>query len=223
MKEKINIDERYHEHDEISVNHKKNQQPYYKSIRETFNNDWDSIGSFIDVGCREGYLMDEIYTNNKDKIVAGIDYFTWGKKLWDDDYWIHDHYNQWDMRDTLNGTEWFNFVKQNKLFDIVNCTEVAEHIDPDYCNIFMENLKMLTNKYLIISWSPDDIHNGASDPYHQHVNALQRDDFYNKMDEFDFMINAELTDKLVECCNKHNSPSWYVKNHISIWENYTGI
>jgi hypothetical protein len=50
MKEKINIDERYFEHDEIRTGHKNNQKSYYKCIRETFNDVWDSVGSFIDIG-----------------------------------------------------------------------------------------------------------------------------------------------------------------------------
>lgn len=218
MKDKIDIDKRYHEHDEIREFHKRNQEIYYKCVRDAFDSEWSSIGSFMDIGCREGYLMDEVYTNNQDKVIAGIDYFTWGKKLWDSNHWMHNCYQKWDMRDTLEGTEWIDSVKQQKLFDIVNCTEVAEHIDPDYCDIFLGNLKMLVNKYLIISWSPDNIDNGASDPYHQHVNSLKKDEVYKKMNESGFTVNKELTDKLVKYCKRYGAPSWYVNNAISVWE-----
>ena len=217
-KKKINIDERYFEHEEFSSNHKSNQNYYFNALKETFNNEWDSLNSFIDVGCRQGYLMDCFYQDNSSKIIAGIDYFTWGKKLWDKDHWMQESYQQHDLRDTLRKTEWFQVVSKNKLFDLINCTEVGEHIDPDYCDVFLDNLVGITNKYLIISWSPDSIENGASDPRHQHINALKKEDFYSKMNEFNFIINDELTNKLVKNCKKYNAPSWYASNAISVWE-----
>lgn len=217
-KQKINIDERYFEHEEFSSNHKSNQNNYFNALKETFYNEWSSLNSFIDVGCRQGYLMDYFYQDNSNRIIQGIDYFTWGKKLWDKNHWMQESYQQHDLRDTLRNTEWFNIINKNKLFDLVNCTEVGEHIDPDYCDVFLDNLAGITNKYLIISWSPDSIENGASDPRHQHVNALNKEDFYSKMNEFNFIINNKLTDELVKNCKKYYAPSWYVSNAISIWE-----
>lgn len=217
-KQKINIDERYFEHEEFSSNHKSNQNNYFKALKETFYNEWSSLNSFIDVGCRQGYLMDYFHQDNPNRIIQGIDYFTWGKKLWDKNHWMQESYQQHDLRDTLRNTEWFKIINENKLFDLVNCTEVGEHIDPDYCDIFLDNLTSITNKYLIISWSPDSIENGASDPRHQHVNALNKEDFYNKMNEFNFNINNKLTNELVKNCKKYYAPSWYVSNAISVWE-----
>jgi|15BtaG_2_1085339.scaffolds.fasta_scaffold00220_5 hypothetical protein len=217
-KEKINIDERYFEHEEFSSNHKSNQNNYFRALKETFYNEWSSLNSFIDVGCRQGYLMDYFYQDNPNRIIQGMDYFTWGKKLWDKNHWIQENYQQHDLRDTLRNTEWLKVINKNKLFDLVNCTEVGEHIDPDYCDVFLDNLASITNKYLIISWSPDNIENGASDPRHQHVNALDKEDFYNKMNEFNFNIKNKLTDELVKNCKKYYAPSWYVSNAISVWE-----
>jgi len=259
MKEKINIDERYFSVEELQLYHRAEQKNYYHALRETFDIEWDDIGSFIDVGCREGYLL---------KFFSGMDYFEWGQKIWAVDnpfsnfdvdkleidkdgieisgqinesedrlneireklhYYDNGHiepfdsdmvdaYLVWDLRDSLENTEWLESIKVNKFFDIVNCTEVAEHVDSDYCNIFMKNLKSLTNKYLVISWSPDDIHNGMTDPYHQHINALSKEDFEKKMKEFDFVKNDDLTDKLLDSCKKYNAPDLYIKNELSVWE-----
>jgi hypothetical protein len=61
----------------------------------------------------------------------GLEYFSWQKEAADS--LIKDTINIHDLRD-----EWLG----EKKYDLVNCTETGEHIDPAYCDVFIENLKI---------------------------------------------------------------------------------
>jgi hypothetical protein len=207
MVEKINIDERYIKEQEISPGHQGNQQSYFHALLGTFSEEINRMESFIDVGCREGYLMKEVFQKTQISSVAGIDYFTWGKDTCTPE--LRENYHQWDLRDSLEKAAWLG-----EKYDIVNCTEVAEHIDPAYCDTFMKNLKMLTGEYLVISWSADT----TNDPNHQHLNPLDIDGFHAKMEEYGFFRNDNLTARLVTEGRNHRIPFWYLTNGISVWE-----
>ena len=115
-----------------------------------------------------------------------MDYFDWMRESAPD--FIKPYFQLWDLRDSLENTEWLKSIKENKLFDIVNCTEVGEHIDPDYAEIFLKNLYDLTNKYLVMSWS-----NTTED---QHLNPLSVEDFHRLMKKNNFILNIEKTQLL---------------------------
>ena len=207
MIEKVNIDERYIKEEEISLGHEGNQQKYFKALLGTFSDELSNMESFIDVGCREGFLMKEMSEKTDISSISGLDYFTWGKEICPAE--LRGSYHKWDLRDSLEEADWMN-----KKYDIVNCTEVAEHIDPAYCDVFMKNLEMMTGEYLIISWSPD----ATNDPNHQHLNPLGIEEFHAKMEEYGFVRNDRLTARLVTEGRNHGIPFWYLTNGISVWE-----
>ena len=105
---KIDINKRYIPEDELNPNHghKKQADDMYKTIRTTFDEEWNDINSFIDVGCRDGFVVANVLEDNEDMTVAGVDYFDWMKDKAPDT--ISDFYNVWDLRDDLKKNEWMN-------------------------------------------------------------------------------------------------------------------
>ena len=83
-------------------------------------------------------------------------------------------------------------------YDVVNCSEVGEHIDKEYADILIENAKKLSKKYIIFTWSS---HGGDlephCDPLHQHLNPLSRTDYIKLMRKHDLKENMELTNKFL--------------------------
>lgn len=206
--EKVNIDERYPENEEAG----RSPAPYesfFRVINSTF--DFKKINSFIDVGCADGHLIDFINLNFPLIKIAGIEYFEYHKKHASssivDKIFIH------DIRDSLPT----NF--EGEKFDIVVCTEVGEHIEPEYTGIFLTNLKKLTGQYLIMTWSK---HGGAenpqSDPHHQHLNPLQFNDFVNLMSQNGFKINIPLSQSLVQSSLKYPHFFFWWRESLTVWE-----
>ena len=76
-------------------------------------------------------------------------------------------------------------------FDIVNCTEVGEHIDPQYAATLMENLIRLSNKYIVLTWSKEW---APKDAPHQHLNPME----YNKFVEFATSFGLKKNDLLTQ-------------------------
>ena len=87
---------------------------------------------------------------------------------------------------------------------MVNCTEVAEHVDPKYLHVFLDNLRKITGKYLILTWSSTYPPHGAPP---QHVSPLPSDDVIKIMNEWGFELDhKKSTDqirKIVEESSKN--------------------
>lgn len=203
MIEKVNIENIYIPEEEIRTN----PAPYvafYRTLSGVF--DFDKVKSFCDVGCATGWLIHEIKKNHPHVDVVGYEYFQYHKDNAAD--LIRENINICDMRDDL---------EEPSRADIVLCTEVGEHIDPAYTASFLENLKKLTNKYLIMSWSDTGgEHDRANDPHHQHLNPLKFDEFRAMMEEQGFYLLENQTAKLLEASNVPGFHDWWRKS-LSIW------
>jgi len=97
--------------------------------------------SVIDVGCAIGEFVQEF--QNMGMVAMGIEGSTSAKK-----YFLPDiHVSLWDMRQMLPPSK-VNF------YDLCMCLEVAEHIEEEYSDIFVNNLCSLSKTVLISAAVP---------------------------------------------------------------------
>ena len=205
MKEKININERYFEKEEVRTNSKP-YDAYYDCLNSTF--DLNNTNSFCDIGCATGLLMKKINENNKSINLLGVDYFQWHKDssrdLIKDSIIIH------DLRDALPISE---------KYDIVNCTETGEHIDKAFQDDFIENLKSICGKYLIISWSDTGGENDRKNDTHiQHLNPMSSGSVNELLIKHGFKKNNELTEKFIKESNKNSNFNFWWRKSLGVWE-----
>ena len=203
--DKININDRYPAEGEIRSSLLP-YKDYYDCLINTF--DLKEIKSVCDIGCATGHLIYYLKENHNME-VKGYEYF---------DYHIKSEYCKvkddiiiYDIRDEL--------TDDVKRYDIVNCSEVGEHIDKDYANVLINNCKKLSKKYIIFTWSS---HGGDlephCDPLHQHLNPLSRDDYINLMLSHNLKPNMDLTNKfLTRSKDKKDFYFWWRESFI-VWE-----
>lgn len=172
---------------------------FYKCITSAF--DLEEIKTFCDVGCSTGHLVYNML-NHADS--CGIEYFQYQKDNAKDI--IRDCINIFDIRDP---------IEEEISFDLVNCTEVAEHIDPKFLHIFLDNIKKITKKYLILTWSSTY---PLSDGPPQHVSPLEFSDVKKIMNEWGFELDEEKTNKfIVKSLNYNNFYFWW-RESLGIWK-----
>jgi hypothetical protein len=205
MKKKIQIDEKYFKEDEIRTNTKP-YKDYYDCLNETF--DLSLINSICDAGCANGPLLHQFKLNNPSIKILGLEYFDWQKEA--ADISIKENIIVHDLRDELD---------INEKYDIVNCTETGEHIDPEFADVFLQNLKKVCGKYLIISWSDSGgINDIEHDEHVQHLNPLKTEEVDNLLKKHGFIKNNELTNKLLNSTqNKSDFYFWWRKS-LSVFE-----
>ena len=202
---KINIDDRYPSEGEIRVSDKP-YIDYGECLLKTFKN----VESFCDVGCATGHLMSYLKdkTNCKTK---GYEYFKYHKESEHCKSNIKDDIEIYDIRDPLpDGIE---------KYEVVNCSEVGEHIDPDYTDILIENAKKLSSKYVIFTWSS---HGGEyekhCDPLHQHLNPLNRMAYIRLMKKHGLKENKKLTRTFLRESNHKKDFYFWWRESFIIWE-----
>jgi cyclopropane fatty-acyl-phospholipid synthase-like methyltransferase len=205
---KVNINERYLEESETN----RDDDPYqdfYEVLESVFN--MQNVKSFMDVGCADGNLIKIVHGQNPDMDIAGIEYFDYHKKY--ADLKIVDKMKILDIRDDLPSD------LLNKNFDIVVCTEIGEHIDPAYTTAFLENIKKLVGKYLIMTWSR---HGGEKerhkDPHHQHLNPLEFDQFMKVMSDHGFLYDQNLTIASHHHIESKKSFHFWWKESFTVWQ-----
>ena len=205
MKEKINLDERYFPNEELYGEQKgiAHYTPMFKAIESTFNLDGKVIN---DIGCREGWLLSLIKDHYPNTFINGFDYFPWMQDNCAPN--VKKQYYIWDMRDDL--TE--NF--EGGLADLMISTEVGEHIDPDYADIYIQNMKHLLarNGCLIMSWCEI-----GGDKHGQHVNPLNSFDFHKLMDKNGFEFDLEATKEFLQKCRENKVQQYYIDSNLSLW------
>lgn len=205
MSNKIFIDERYFPKDEIRTNLSP-YYDYYECLRKTFN--LSQTNGFCDVGCANGPLLYFVKSRVPNIDVMGLEYFDWQKNAADP--LIKDSINIHDLRDVWEG---------EKKYDLVNCTETGEHIDPAYCDVFVENLKKVCKKYLVISWSDTGGANDrAHDEHEQHLNPLGSNQVDALLTRHGFVKNLELTNKFIQESNNKRDFNFWWRKSLGVWE-----
>ena len=194
---KIDIDIMYPPEMEL----REDSSPYdefHKCILSTFN--IDDIESFCDIGCSTGHLVFNMlnYTN-----ACGIEYFQYQRDNADE-----------QIRECINIVDIREPFEDGLKFDLVNCTEVAEHVDPKYLDVFLDNLKKLTGKYLILTWSSTY---PPADAPPQHVSPLYPQDVEKLMNAWGFELDQEKTNKFLSESNKYSKFYFWWRESLTIW------
>ena len=209
LPEKIDIDDRYKPEEELARLKLKpsivmNQSlPMFQALHDVF--DMFKVESFIDIGCRDGQLMYLVARFSQNIRVMGVDYFQWMKD--DANELIRSAINVYDLRDPIKS------VKDD--YELVVSTEVGEHIDPGYAEIYLTNIAMLMKPegHLVMSWAEK-----GGDKNGQHLNPLKRNQFIDLMDANDFELDVEKTEELLEASKIRNVPQYYIDSNLTIWK-----
>lgn len=202
---KVDINTRYIKNEEIRTDMKP-YRAYYDCLNATFN--LGEIESFCDVGCATGHLL--YYLKSQHNIsVKGYEYFDYHKNS--PLCKVKESIEIYDIRDVLPDN-----VEQ---YDIVNCTEIGEHIEKEFADVLIENTKKLSKKYIIFTWSS---HGGEKerhlDPHHQHLNPLSRSEYLKLMKKHNLKENTHLTNRFLNESKKYSHFYTWWRESFVIWE-----
>lgn len=150
----------------------------------------ENIHSMCDAGANRGYLMAafneksiESYgfdiLDNKELVIGGQDGF------------IAKNYK---IASIVNG------VNFNRVFDLVTCIDVVEHIPVNYSSKMAQTLKNLGAKYIVLQVSCDQLNDG-------HI-TLKGTKYWKKLFEPEYHIMKELNPKLNKICTMQGIPYW---------------
>jgi hypothetical protein len=199
---KISIDERYFPNEELS-----HSNLPYVDLLYCLDELFGPYNSLFDAGCRDGRLLEEIKIKHPNVLIKGCDYFQFAIDACHPS--IKNDVFIWDLRDP--------FVEYKK-YDLVVSTEVAEHIDKDYCDIYLNNLKKLLNKYLIITWSNSGGENNKEvDQHTQHLNPLSKEEYHEVMKKNGFKFEEEKTNNLIKLMQNKVHVHWYWTSTIGVF------
>lgn len=194
---KIDIDRMYPQSMELRTD----PSPYYEfyeCLKKTF--DLTEIKTFCDVGCATGHLVQKMLSHADAK---GIEYFAYQKENAKEE--VKDRISIFDIR---------NPILSDEVFDLVSCTEVAEHVDPKYLDTFLDNIRKITGKYLILTWS--DAYPPQDAPP-QHVSPLYISDVKKVMNSWGFTLDQEKTNSFIqESMGYSNFYHWW-RDSLTIW------
>jgi hypothetical protein len=126
--------------------------------------------SYVDVGCATGDIVSELEKRGYD---------AWG---------IEGSSEAWEFRCTNH--LYFRDLRLSftlRKFDVCTCLEVAEHIEPEYADIFVENLCDLSD-FLIVSAAP------PGQGGHYHVNCQLFEYWESKFESKGFIFDGLKTD-----------------------------
>ncbi|MCX6800003.1 MAG: class I SAM-dependent methyltransferase [Candidatus Falkowbacteria bacterium] len=145
---------------------------YFDALEQVL--DFSIIESFIDIGCNNGRLIEAIKRRRGNVMVAGIDIFKWAQECADP--LVKDQIKLIDLSQKQN---W------DKQYDIVNCTEVGEHLEKESEQVFLDNIVGLTKDILIVTWS-----NTKND---QHFNPRPKKYIIKELEKRDLTYCVDLT------------------------------
>lgn len=198
---KVKLEERYFEQEELGAS----ERPYQalaKALQETF-----TLTSIFDAGCRDAKLLKALNNLNLNLQLSGCDYFQWAVDSAEQE--VKSFVFQHDLRDKLD---------INNKYDLVTCFEVAEHIDPEYCDVFLNNLKSLSSKYVLLTWSEAGGENDRGNDTHlQHLNPLKRNDVIETVGKH-MTLNQPLTEQFLKNSNEQPDFLWYWRKSLTVWE-----
>ena len=202
---KIDISNRYLPKEEIRYD----ERPYidyYDCLKETFY--LNDIDGFADFGCATGVLLKQIKTFYPNKRLYGIEYFEWQKQAADPV--IKDLINIFDLRDNLD---------HNAKYDIVNCTEVGEHIESEHTGTLLSNIKKVCSKYVITTWSKGGgSRDPGHDPHQQHLNPMEYSDYIKLFESNGFKKRVDLSERFIQkSIIKENFYFWW-RDSLVVWE-----
>ncbi|WP_169779519.1 hypothetical protein [Campylobacter curvus] len=142
---------------------------------------------FIDIGCANGFISNFLQSKGVD--AYGIEGADAAFDFMPND--IKSKVYKLDLRYSWDDI-FYKDIKRK--FEVVNFTEVAEHLKPEHEDIMINNIKMLVGKFLIMSWS-DQWCPFKGTEKQEHFNPRSKKYVLNKMSSFGFEYQKLLSDK----------------------------
>jgi len=200
---KINFDtyEMYKPDLEIRINRK----PYI-ALFNALNKVLSEIQpeSITEIGCSSGPLLEILSEHYPATRIQGIEGFQFYKESASSS--IRNKIHIADLRRPLLGID---------TSDLTICLEVAEHIDPEMLDVFLNNVYSSTSKWLIMSWSSTY---PLSDAPPQHISPVSLRQYKRIMREIGFKESKFLTSIFVNESLKYDDfQEWWRKSGI-VWE-----
>lgn len=146
-----------------------------------------------DIGCGQGFILE--FFQEKGFSVLGVDcseeIFSFCPAS------VKDHILVFDLRDDIRP-----YVPRGE-YDLVICTEVAEHVEPQFEDVLLDNVFHFARDAVILSWSPDwCIHRGTS--RQEHWNPRPKRYVVKKVyKRFGFKQQDDLTARLIGELGSH--------------------
>jgi hypothetical protein len=198
----VYLDSNYLPENEIRTD----DRPYRALFNSIFTIDeFTRIESLLDVGCSSGNFIEIVSENLPSINCKGIEVFEFLKKAASQSI-SHKIFIE-DLR--------FPIYTKFPVSELVVCLEVAEHIDPNSLDDFINNLKLLTSKYLIMSWSSSY---PPPDAPPQHLAPLRKSDYRKIMRKFGFMEEVSLTSQLIHYAKlEPYFQTWWLDS-IIVWK-----
>ena len=144
--------------------------------------------SFMDVGCANGFLVNALL--NKGVDANGIEGADAAYKYMPEKVLPLVH--KLDLRE--NWDEYF-YSKIGRKFEVVNFTEVAEHLKPEHEDRMLKNIRMLVGSFLVMSWSAEwDEYRGTDKQ--EHFNPRSKKYVIEKMEAIGLDFRKTLTEAI---------------------------
>jgi hypothetical protein len=175
------------------------REHWKKKVYKIMAEDIDKMfnpNSVIDIGCGSGFIMKYINADKKQGIEGTANVY---KVLRVDK-------NMVDIRDLRN------IIHQDyPLYDIAVSIEVAEHIEPQFANTFVENLCNLSHTIILTAAPPNQGGN-------HHVNCQPKEYWKEKFKKFNFQYSKQ-TDSLRNKWKSHIPQKYaYLYNNLMVFK-----
>jgi 2-polyprenyl-3-methyl-5-hydroxy-6-metoxy-1,4-benzoquinol methylase len=140
---------------------------------------------YMDIGCANGFVADFLLSKGVDANgIEGADAaFNHMPET------IKPKVHQLDLRE--DWTEYF-YSNIKRKFEVVNFTEVAEHLKPEHEDMMINNVKMLVGKFLIMSWSNEWCPFKGTDKQ-EHFNPRDKKYVIQKMKKYGFDFQESMS------------------------------
>ena len=182
-RERIKIDTMYQPSEEIRLD----PAPYLSFLRVLSSAGvvTPNTESLVDIGCTSGLLLNEARKQFPNIHIKGLEAFHFLRNSAPQD--IREYIEIVDLREDLKMSQ--------RQYEVAICTEVGEHIDPQYLDVFFDNLGHLASKRLILSWSRTYPGPGAPP---QHVSVLTTKQIRRIITAWGFIENRDLSETLIK-------------------------
>ena len=137
---------------------------YLEALEEVF--DFSVMDSCLDLGCNNGRFLEAALKKFPHLDVLGTDYFKWSIDYADS-----------SIKGRLQLMDLAQKQKFAKRYDLVNCSEVGEHIERSAEDVFINNLVEATGQILVLTWSNEPSHGND-----QHQNPRPRGYIIKKLE-----------------------------------------
>ena len=151
---------------------------YFQALESVF--DLTLVESFGDFGCNNGGVIQYMKEKYPHISVTGVDYFEWAKK--------HAHPI---IRENIQIADLAQPYDTGGMYDIVNSTEVGEHIEISGEQNFIDNITKSAKDLLVLTWSAEASHGND-----QHQNPRWQEYIISEVEKRGFHYSKPLSKDL---------------------------